>query len=241
MCWSEGASIAMVGIGAVAAGVTWARGEPRAIPVTLGWFTLMEALQVAGYQVVDSCDSPANRVVTMASYAHIALQPLFINAFGMAITGPAVTSRMRALVYALSALASVLLFVRLIPFGWAAPCQSGQVLCGTGWCTVSGNWHIGWEVPYFRTWSALIGDMLAGLIQFPAYMLAVFGLPLVYGAWRWALFHAVLGPILASALTNDPNEMPAVWCLFSIGLIFVGLSPAVRHVVSPRRVEIQPG
>ena len=49
MCWSATASIAMVGIGVVATGVTAARGEPRAIWLTLGYFTVMEALQATGY------------------------------------------------------------------------------------------------------------------------------------------------------------------------------------------------
>lgn len=233
MCWSESASVAMVGIGAAAAAITWARGEPRAIPVTLAFFAAMEALQVAGYQVIDACDSPANRAVTMASYAHIALQPLFINAFGMAIVGAGVTPSMRRAVFALSALASALMFARLVPFGWAGPCVPGQVLCGPDWCTVSGNWHLAWQVPYFDTWAPLFGAWLNAAIQFPAYMLAVFALPLVYGAWRWALFHAVLGPILATLLTDNPNEMPAVWCLFSVGLALIGLSPLVRRGLAP--------
>lgn len=233
MCWSESASVAMVGLGAVAAGITWRRGDSTAIPVTLAYFTVMEALQVAGYQVLDDCGTSANKAITMASYGHIALQPLFINAFGMALFGNRVTPYLRQWVYILSALASVMLFVRLVPFAWAQPCVPGQVLCGAGWCTVSGTWHLGWEVPYFDTWTPLVGAWLSEIVQFPAYMLAVFALPLVYGAWRWALFHAVLGPILSSALTDNPNEMPAVWCLFSIGLILIGLSPLVRRIVAP--------
>lgn len=234
MCWSETASLAMVGIGGTAAVVTWRRGEPRAIPVTLAWFTLMEGLQLAGYQVIDACGTPANRAVTMASYGHIVLQPLFINAFGMALVGDGITPRMRRWVYGLSALASVFLALRLLPIAGAAPCEPGRVLCGSDWCTVSGNWHIAWEMPYFEIWEALLGPWANALIQFPEYMLAAFLLPLFYGAWRWALFHAVLGPTLSSLLTDNPNEMPAVWCLFSIGLIFVGLSPWVRRGLVPR-------
>lgn len=234
MCWNEGATVAMMGVGTVAAGVSWARGAPMAIPVTLAWFTLMEALQFAGYQVLDACGTPANRAVTMASYAHIALQPLFINAFGMALAGAAITPAMRRRVYALSALASILLFARLVPFGWAPPCQPGLVLCGPDWCTISGNWHIGWQVPYFDTWAPLLGTWINEWVQFPAYMLAVFILPLFYGAWRWVVFHAAFGPFLATLLTDDPNEMPAVWCLFSIGLVLIAMSPTVRRGVSPR-------
>jgi hypothetical protein len=153
----------------------------------------------------------------------------------MALIGAGVTPKMRRAVYALSALATVLLFARLVPFGWTAPCAPGQVLCGPNWCTVSGTWHLGWQVPYFDTWAPLLGAWLNSAFDFPAYLLAVFVLPLVYGAWRWALFHALFGPGLAMLLTDNPNEMPAIWCLFSIGLAFVGLSPLVRRRLSPSK------
>ncbi|GKY88318.1 DUF5765 domain-containing protein [Sinisalibacter aestuarii] len=234
MCWSEGASAAMFGVGAVATMVTWRRGDARAIPVTLAYFTLMEGLQVAGYQVLDQCTLTANKAITIASYLHIAFQPLIINAFGMAITGN-VTARTRRLVYLLAAIASAILLLRLLPFGWASPCVDGQVLCGPAWCTQSGNWHLGWAVPYYDIWSPILGPWLAAWVQFPAYLAAIFVIPLIYGAWRWALFHAVLGPALSILLTDDPNEMPAVWCLFSIGLVLVSLSPMLRRGLAPAR------
>ena len=75
---------------------------------------------------------------------------------------------------------------------------------------------------------------LAGMhVGFPSYMIAAFLMPLVYGAWRFVIFHALAGPILAGWLTANPNEAPAVWCLFSIGILLIGLSPMIR-----RRFEI---
>jgi hypothetical protein len=67
--------------------------------------------------------------------------------------------------------------------------------------------------------------------QFPSYILAVFALPLLYGAWRFVLFHLSVGPLLALTLTDDSNEMPAIWCLFSIGILLVALSPTIRRRV----------
>jgi hypothetical protein len=144
----------------------------------------------------------------------------------MAIAPRAVTPRLRRLVYAAAALSSAALLLRLVPAEAFGQCQPGDVLCGSRLCLVSGDWHIGWEVP--------LNDLprLLGLpVQFPAYILAAFVLPLVYGAWRFVLFHALAGPILASMLTGNPNEMPAIWCLFSIGIILIALSPAVRFGV----------
>ncbi|SHH74418.1 DUF5765 domain-containing protein [Marivita hallyeonensis] len=230
MCWSESASVAMVAIGGGATIYTALRGEPKAIWLTIGYFTAMEGLQAVGYGVVDQCGEPGNRIVTQLSYLHIAFQPFFINAFAMAIAPVAVSPQMRRLVYGLCAVASGFLLLRLVPLDAVGPCQAGDILCAAQWCLVSGEWHIGWQVPLNDLWRGI------GIpVQFPAYMAAAFLLPLVYGAWRFALFHATAGPFLASILTGNPYEMPAIWCLFSIGLLLIGVSPAIRtHVFNAR-------
>lgn len=234
MCWSEGASVAMVGLGAVATVVTARRGEHKAIPATLAFFTFMEALQAFGYLVIDDCQIAPNRAVTFLSYLHISLQPIFINAFAMALVAGPISRAMKRFVYGATGLAFVVMMLQLVPFSWAGSCQDGMALCGPQLCTVSGNWHLGWTVPLNDMWRSIYGDRLADLMPFPAYMLAAFVLPLAYGAWRLVLYHALLGPILASFLTDNPNEMPAIWCLFSVGLVLVGLSPLVRRSVAPR-------
>jgi hypothetical protein len=225
MCWSAGASIAMTAAGGAAMVVSAARGDPKAIWLTLGYFTVMEALQAAGYAVVDQCGSTANRGITLLSYLHIAGQPIVINAFAMAIAPRAISPALRRTVYALATLATAALLLRLVPLDTVGPCQPGDVLCGARLCLVSGTWHIGWEVP--------LNDLPRSLglttVQFPAYILAVFILPLAYGAWRFVLFHALAGPILADALSDNPLETPAIWCLFSIGIILIALSPRVRY------------
>lgn len=235
MCWSETATYAMVGLGTAATVVAVRRGEPTAIWVTLGFFTGMEGLQAAGYAVVDQCGSGLNQSVTLLSYLHIAFQPIVINAFAMALVPGGVSQPMRRRVYGLASLATLLLLVRLMPLDWAGRCVPGETLCGPALCTISGDWHIGWEVPLNNLWSIVPVIDVSG--WFPAYMLAVFVLPLFYGAWRFALFHLLVGPVLAYTLTSNPNEYPAIWCLFSIGIILIALSPVIRRQVAPRAHE----
>lgn len=228
----------MVGLGVAATFITARRGETPAIPITLGFFTVMEALQVGGYWVVDECSSAVNQSVTLLSYLHIAFQPLFINAFAMAVAPALVSPALRRLVFLLAGLATLLLILRLVPFGWAGQCKPGDTLCGPALCVISGNWHIAWEVPLNDMWDSF-GWVLIDMVPFPAYILSVFVLPLFYGAWRFVVFHALLGPILAATLTDNPNEMPAIWCLFSIGLLLVALSPFIRtHLLGTRQVAM---
>lgn len=228
MCFTMGVSAAMVGLGGVATAVTIRRGDVPAVPVTLGYFTVMEALQVAGYMVIDQCGAPANQTVTLLSVLHIAFQPLFINAFAMALVARAVPGWMKMMVFALCAASAVLMILQLYPFSWAGSCAPGSNLCGERLCTVSGDWHQAWDVPY----NGLLVPLEAAFGTswgFPGYMLAVFVLPLIYGAWRLALFHLLAGPVLAGQLTTNPNEVPAIWCLFSIGIVLIALSPWIRR------------
>jgi len=232
MCWGMTATAVMVGAGAAATLVTLKRGDPVAFPLTLGYFTLMEALQFAGYLTLDRCGTPANETVTFLSVLHIVFQPLVINAFAMALLPRPPGRAVQAAVYGLCALAAVGMLLQLHPFAWAGRCVPGAILCGERLCTVSGSWHIAWEVPYNGLLAGV--DRLTGLAWgFHGYMLAVFLLPLVYGAWRFVLFHALAGPVLAGQLTSNPNEVPAVWCLFSIAIVLIALSPAVRRRFMP--------
>ena len=227
MCWGQTASLAMVGLGAVATVVTVRRGAPRAIPATLGYFTLMEALQAAGYVVVDQCGSPANQTITLLSYLHIVFQPFFINALALELVPRPVRLRTQTAIYTMCGLSAAVMLLQVYPFDWAGTCREGTVLCGATLCTVSGNWHIAWDIPYNGLLNGLESSF--GQLSFPTYLLSAFLLPLLYGAWRFVVFHAAIGPFLASLLTDNPNELPAIWCLFSIGIILISLSPLIRQ------------
>ena len=197
----------------------------------MGYFTAMEALQVAGYLVIDQCGTSSNRAVTVLSYLHIVFQPLFINWFAMQLVPPTVRARIRYWVFGLCAVSSAVMLAQIVPLAALGTCTPGSPLCGPAFCTVSGNWHIGWEVPY-NALMVPVDKALGAVSGFPSYMITAFALPLLYGAWRFVLMHALAGPVLAHMLTDNPNEMPAVWCLLSIALLLLGISPMVR-----RRVE----
>lgn len=228
MCWSATASIAMVGIGSVAAGVAVARGEARGIWLTIGYFTVMEALQAAGYAVVDECGTRSNQAITLLSFLHIVFQPFFINAFAMELVPGPVRMRLRRGVYLCCAVSSTVMLAQLYPFEWAGNCRPGDALCGATLCLTHGNGHIAWDIPYNGLLHPL-EDAFGIHSGFPTYMITAFIIPLIYGAWRFVAFHALAGPFLAGLLTENPNEAPAVWCLFSIGILIVGLSPLIRR------------
>lgn len=233
MCWSAQASVAMTGIGVAAAVVSYRRQDPTAIWLTLGYFSVMEALQFAGYQVIDQCETAENKAITLASYLHIVFQPFVINAFAMELVPGPAKARTRKWVYAACGLSALAMMAQLLPLQALGTCQAGRPLCAERLCTVSGTWHIAWDIPYNGLMVPLERMMGTGL-GFPTYMITVFALPLVYGAWRFVLMHIAVGPVLAWGLTSNPNEMPAVWCLFSIFILLLGLSLRTRRAFSAR-------
>lgn len=239
MCWSETASVAMVAAGGAATLVAIRRGEPPAICLAVGYFTAMEGLQALGYLVVDDCGGTMNRTLTVLSYLHIVFQPVVINAALLTLLPATARARLAPWVFGVCAVSVLTMLAQLVPFEGAGPCGPGQVLCGLAWCLVSGEWHIGWTVPYTGLLAPV--ELAAGLTPgFPTYVFAVFVMPILYGAWRFVIFHAVFGPTLAQALTDNPTEWPAIWCLFSIALVCVVLVPRLRAVFTVRRWVLWP-
>lgn len=228
MCWGLTATAAMTAAGVGAIAVSLKRHDAPAIPLTLTYFTIMEGLQFAGYLVIDTCGTPANEIITYLSMLHIVFQPLVVNAFVMHLTPNPLRPCVRAAVYGVSAFSAVIMLVQLYPFEWAGECRLGAVLCGTTLCTASGDWHLAWHVPYNGLLEP-IRELIGRGGSFPTYTFAVFVMPVLYGAWRFAFFHAIAGPILASNLTTNVNEIPSIWCLFSIGILLISINVKVRQ------------
>lgn len=235
MCWGIEVTAGFTAAGVVAAGLSARRGDPAAVPLTFLFFAAMEGLQLGGYMVIDQCGTPANRVVTALSLLHIALQPIVINAFMLAWLCPGAAARLRRWVMRLAALGSVLVMVQMLPWAGLGRCMPGRPLCGEVLCTISGNWHLGWTLDYSDIFG-LPDRILGASFGFPGYVLAVFVLALLYGLWRFALLHALVGPVAAGYRTDNPAEAPAIWCLVSILLIFVVMVPGVRQLFAARSI-----
>ena len=73
-----------------------------------------------------------------------------------------------------------------------------------------------------------------------SYELVGFFLPILIGSWRFTTYHVLMGPLLASALTSNVNEWPAVWCLLSIGLLLIVVKTPVRKLLYVRSWPLWP-
>jgi len=230
MCWSASASIAATTLGGAATVYGIKKRVPKVRVMTLAFFTLMELLQAISYIWINQCDFSGNILLTQLSYIHIAFQIPIANAFMLSFVPEKKRKKWFAPVMAISFVATLMMLAKFfVPMAWSVPkewmCKMGDALCGENTCSYQGNWHLAWKLP-------LLGFDPSNL----AYFIPVFILPIFYGSWRLSIFHFVFGPFLAFLSTTDKNEVPAIWCLFSIAIIcavFVG--PVKRWAETPMR------
>lgn len=224
MCWSGEASAVLATAGFAGAGYAIWKREPLALCIPLIYFSLMEALQAFTYSVINQCDNPSNQIATLLGYLHICFQPFFINAVSLYFLPPHIAKKIAPAAYCICFVATIALLLRVYPFPWAGHCDLGDELCGKLLCSVRGTWHIAWQVPLNRI-----------TYDIPWYFLVGFALPVLYGSWRFTLYHVIAGPLFARLTTSDMNEWPAVWCLLSIGLLLLVVKTPLRQCLFVRR------
>ena len=221
MCWSGEASATLATIGLTSTAYVALKGEKKALWIPLGYFSLMELLQAFTYRVIDQPDLPLNQILTLLGFLHIAFQPFFISAVSLHFIPEKIRQKIEPFIYSLCFVGTVLILIKLYPFSWAGSCSLGyEPLCGSQLCSVSGNWHIAWNVPMnglkWLNWG---------------YYIPVFIAPLIYGSWKFTVYHLVVGPLAARILTDNLNEWPAVWCLLSIALFLIAIKSPLRQLL----------
>lgn len=234
MCWSGEASAVLATVGFGTASYVAYKGESKELWIPLTYFACMELLQAATYVYINLCDAPPNQILTLFGYLHIAFQPFFVNMVAMYFIPETVKKKISVYVYSICAMGAVAMLVKMYPFAWAGNCIVGfEGFCGTQVCSVSGDWHIAWQLPLNGLLSEYPGGSTGvhyGLHAI-AYILTAFYMPILYGSWRFVGFHYLIGPLISDILTTDPNEYAAVWCLFSIALcVSVIKTPIRRHL-----------
>ena len=221
MCWGFAASIIFTTIGLAASIYLIRKKDDKFLWIPLIYFSLMELLQVFTYVYLNKCDLPINQLLTYLGYLHISFQPFFINMVFMHFIPKHVKKKIEGYVYAVCFASTILMLIKVYPFAWAEACKAGvSAMCGTQICSVSGSWHLAWMLP----------QKDFGIIFAWAYTFSAFVVPMLYGAWKVNIYHLLLGPLVARLLSANPNEWPAIWCLFSIALILILFTPKVRKM-----------
>ena len=185
MCWSGEASGVLAAAGLTTAVYVAYKGESKELWIPLTYFALMELLQAVTYIYIDLCGNPNNQLLTLLGYLHIAFQPFFVNMVAMYFIPESVKLKIRTTVYSLCAISTLAMLIKMYPFVWAAILRAGRRrFLRPETCSVSGEWHIAWNMPLNGLMSNPVSWLLGfnwGLHAF-SYILASF-----YAGYLWVL------------------------------------------------------
>jgi hypothetical protein len=209
MCFSEEMSL-VIGLTGLSVGA-YLYSINKYASLGISYFALMEIIQFFQYRVINQCNNPYNKFLTIVGYIHICFQPLFFNIWLFAFT----KKKIFEMLY-LSFFAGLLLASRLIVYKDADLCDSkNEPICGKKTCSFSGNKHVAWNVrlrsPGKNWFTPSIGLHFFMWVM-PA--LTLFEL-------KPLLAILLTGPYLGFLLTNNIHEQPAIWCYTSIAQIII--------------------
>jgi hypothetical protein len=206
------------------------KGEARELWMPLGYFALMELLQAFTYTRIGQCSLASNKAMTLLGYIHVMFQPFFVNMIAMHFIPESIKRKIAAYVYGLCGAGVALFTLKLLDLPGTGLCHVGaEPFCGAVSCSMNGNWHIAWQLPLNDLLSeALAGEWIRGLHSY-TYLGLGFALPVLYGSWRFTLVTFLLGPFIALLSTDNVNEFPAVWCLYSIALCLTVIKSPIRR------------
>jgi hypothetical protein len=194
------------------------RNGPTGARWCVAYFAAMETLQAFQYSWIDKCDDQTNKILTMLGFLHLAFQPFFANMYLAEFMATQKQRRYVPLILAMALFGGILSMNRM----WLSPgdihCAVGvEPMCGIKTCTFRGDVHLAWQAPmqhadqdYFTPGFQL---------HFFMFYLPTFAL----GMWPMTLFLLASGPFLGRALTAHQDEIPAIWCFFSIAQLFFPL------------------
>jgi hypothetical protein len=217
MCFNQPMSLAFaIGMWTVAA--VW-KG-PAGARACMAYFAFMETLQAMQYSVINECENPVNKVLTVLGFIHLAFQPFFANLY----LGCFMTKKQQAyvpIILCLTALGGVLMVNRMWTTAGDIPCHVRvEPMCGLATCTFRGNVHLAWQMPlqhadqdYFTPGFNL---------HFVMFYLPTFAL----GMYGTTIFLLLSGPFLGRVFTQHQDEIPAIWCFFSIMQVVFPLANA---------------
>ena len=231
MCWSGEASAVLATVGFSATVYIAREEETKELWIPLAYFSFMELLQASIYVYIDECGHPANRFLTFLGYFHIAFQPFFVNMAAMYFIPEQIKLKIRKTVYTLCAVGAIAILSKLLPITSEMCSIGAEGFCGATACSLSGVWHIAWQLPLNGLMSGSVKWLLGfeyGLHAF-TYILVGFIMPTLYGSWKLVGFHYLVGPVISDLTTSDPNEFIAVWCLFSIALCLSVIKTPIRN------------
>ena len=230
MCFSQETSAAFAAFGFVMTIFVWIRTRIPSLTAGVGFFFLMELLQVFQYIWIDQCDSVVNKALTVVGFAHICLQPYFTHILSVSVVKRRSVLVQFQAVRKLCLIGGGLMFLRFLMHGQqlsppSDACPSYEWLRGNSLCTYSGKYHLAWSVPLSDPTYYTTGIGIHSFMMFAPFL--ILPRPMM---WAQGLLLFFTGPVLAAFITPNLQEQASVWCFFSMAQLAFMLFAVKDHM-----------
>ena len=246
MCFDQKSSFGFAFLGLFVANWIHTKTNNKALARAVFFFFTMEFLQGLQYFVIAPdlnsplCDAMINKVLTLAGFLHICLQPYFTHVISAALTRHPVKRKQFDVVKRLALIGGGLLFSRFLisEAGYlnhmdvsqidAKNSHSTEWLRGDKLCTFNGNFHLAWSVPMADPSYIVMGTSIHSFLMFGPFLAFCDSKSM----FAKGVFLFATGPGLAAYITPNLMEQASIWCFFSIGQISIMLFAIRRALAS---------
>ena len=232
MCFNQPVSFGFAAFGLLIAIYVQLKTKNTKLAIGVFWFFLMELLQGIQYFVINDCENPWNKFLTLIGFFHICYQPYFTHIINSSLLKNPKLLTQYEIILRLCLLGGTMLFLRyvfaeystqlvssdLTDYLGIAPaegsCRTTEWLRGEQLCTFSGKYHLAWSVPMYDPtyWSP--SAAIHSFLMFGPFFVMNRKMMVIQGFVLW-----LAGPYLASLITPNLMEQASIWCFFSIAQI----------------------
>jgi len=228
-------SAAFAAIGLFSAWWVYSRTYNIELASGIFFFFTMELLQAIQYVFIASglddpnCHTTINKILTLAGFLHICLQPYFCHVINASLTKSEKYLDRYVVIKRLCLIGGFLLFSRhflayipmLNTMNISETNKSTEWLRGDQLCTFKTQtmYHLGWSVPMADPSYFVMGAGIHSFLMFAPF----FALYEKKGMILQGCFLFLFGPVLASAISDNLMEQASIWCFFSIAQISIML------------------
>lgn len=248
MCFTKEMSGGFAALGLFMSIWVYSKTDNMQLAAGVFYFFLMEFLQYFQYLVIDDCENPTNQILTVLGFLHICFQPYFTHIINSALTKSPTYLGYYVPILRMTIIAGVMLFARFAltyhpSFAPASHFEGGGIPgarwegdeynssgVSTEWlraeklCTLSGKFHLRWEVPMADVSYYVPSAAIHSFFMFMPFFV-IKPKNIIQGLVLWAT-----GPALANYISPDLTEQASIWCFFSISQIAIMLY-VIRNVV----------
>jgi len=216
MCFTEKQSLSLTFIGFIVSYYVYNNNNKFELWFPILYFTFMELFQYLGYIAIRTNNKKLNKILSHLIYIHISFQPLFINIwFSNFISNK--NMHYMLFIYKLCFIGGIFMLLRLYTINKNSDLCDTDVEVG---CAKNTELKLGpLHIMYLFKLKAPNYYIPSMFIHFFLFFIPI----ILLDVNKIVYLFSILGPILASVISKNKDEVASIWCFISVPILIISL------------------